>query len=275
MYTAYGAYELKARYQRNMLWSMAVVVCCFGSIGIAIMLTSHSPTPRTVAGISYRMLSTGQTPGIPPRYGSPLGGGSNDRTGFLGFGRPIRVVPDRPEAVLATKPRARIPLPELAEIDDGPGLDTLPFGLLVGVSSSTLSSGDYLATLDTSPPGQYMVKEAGVIHKVDPEFPRDALRWRKHGQLTIRVCVGADGTLKPFEIEVVKRHKKVVQQVMYVVTQEQPKGFFFAENLLKVLPQWVFRPRIESGAPVDALLDIKYTFIPSEPTHSYVDQRRR
>lgn len=259
MYSAYGAYELKAAYQRNLLIGAAVATFLCGGAGIALLITDSSPEARISLESGVVVVVVPGNTLLTPRW-TGLSSPVTHHTGFMGFKTKIVVVPDRPSIVGLPEANPTATFPADA--------DHVTFDLNSSLVSrlSTFGDGSRSITIPGSLPDSALAeipmdKEVCVIRKIDPEYPSSALAARKEGRVTIRVCVGADGLLRPFDVEMVKRHRRTVRQVSYVVMHEEPGGYSFAENLLQVLPQWMFRPMTESGNPVDGQLDITYTFV--------------
>ncbi len=196
---------------------------------------------------------------LSPRWGE-LEASVADRSGFLGFKANIKIVPDRP-TVLAQLPPDTIAPDTVVVTPSTLDLESSLFSRL-----STFGDGDRLSVDGNAVPESTRAQpqaetEVSVVRRIDPVYPPSALEARQEGRVTVRVCVGENGLLKPFEVDVVRRHKRSVQQVAYVVVHEEPPGYSFADNLLSVLPLWRFRPMSENGNPVEGQLDITYRFV--------------
>jgi hypothetical protein len=194
--------------------------------------------------------------------------------GFLGFGPRLCIVPDQPEVIVVT-PRISIskPIP-IAPVAEA-GFETVPAFSTDGLDVASLPGGDYLPEADTVGTASLLNHDVVVVQKTDPEYPLVARQARKEGEVTLRVCVGSNGQLKPFDVETVRRHKRVVQQVRYVVLHEEPAGYFFAESLVKVLPSWLFIPKIENGLAIEAQLNVRYRFVLRTSGASLTDGGRK
>jgi hypothetical protein len=108
-----------------------------------------------------------------------------------------------------------------------------------------------------------------VLVKQDPEYPMVARKARKEGEVKILVYVDEHGVLTPFPSEIVRdKRVKPLQYVIdghpqtleYCVISEEPRDWFFAKNLIKVLPVWRFAPKTAMGAPVGDFLVIGYKY---------------
>jgi hypothetical protein len=252
--------EQQVLYQRNMLLGILTATLC-AAITAVVLLLASPPTVGSPDGASSEVIEIrlGKTP--QSRVGKALSGMLTKKgPGFLGFEAQIRIIPDQPASIVTSPKVAVPPLPPSLTATD-PDLKMEPAPLSTGIDQFSLPAGDYLPEADTLKSARLLNHDVVVMQRIDPEYPLVARQARKEGQVTLRICVGANGQLKPLEVETVKRHKRVVQQVMYVVVHEQPGGYFFAENLVKVLPYWAFVPKIENGSPVEAQLDVTYRFV--------------
>jgi hypothetical protein len=105
------------------------------------------------------------------------------------------------------------------------------------------------------------------MNRVDPEYPFVALDAGREGEVIILLYVDVNGLPAKFpswlqgdNIGVYSFQTHGIEHSANFAIKEEPKGWFFGANLLKVLPQWSFAPRIENGQPVNSLLRIRYRF---------------
>jgi N-carbamoyl-L-amino-acid hydrolase len=80
-----------------------------------------------------------------------------------------------------------------------------------------------------------------VIHRVEPEFTRDAEKAKVDGTVLISVVVDAEGNV---------RDPKVVK----------PIGFGLDETALAAVKQWKFKPGTKDGQPVPVYMQVEFTF---------------
>lgn len=86
-----------------------------------------------------------------------------------------------------------------------------------------------------APPPDFIAldSQAEPIEMPDPEIPEAALQAGIEGRVTLRVWVGADGTVK--EIEIVRSDNEI-----------------FNSNALAAVSRWKFRPAMRNGVAVDS-----------------------
>lgn len=132
-----------------------------------------------------------------------------------------------------------------------------------------LSSGDYYAlrTSENIPNHPLSDRNVEVILRTDPEYPFVARDAAKEGEITVLVFIDSNGELATFPAwlsgEGIKTLEYTINgegKVFQYAMKEEPAGWFFAKNFLKVLPKWTFTPKIESGISVPSLLRIKFNF---------------
>ena len=92
----------------------------------------------------------------------------------------------------------------------------------------------------------------------------------KQGKASILVYVGEDGLVAPFPDGTTSTRYDIrtgrysadghKRRFDYVVADEYPESWFFADNLLKVLPEWRFRPQIVDGRPTGNYLIVTYHY---------------
>jgi TonB family protein len=83
--------------------------------------------------------------------------------------------------------------------------------------------------------------EPTIIHRVEPQYTKEALDAKLEGQVRLSVVIGADGI--PSDIKVVRR-----------------LGMGLDEKAVECLQQWRFRPATRHGEPVDQKLTFGMNF---------------
>lgn len=215
---------------------------------------------------------------------------ARNHDGFLGF---IRLEPKMtlPEPVVIPQPVYT----DETDIDDIPDLGIASYALEEGNDT-----GVFLPELVDIPPHQFVDESAKqdttlfsrpvmVIHKIQPDVPPVAEMNEKEGYVEILMLVDKQGNPGNFfcrtptdedvagpvlELTVVlKNNSHATLQffindhdntLRYVIIEERPKDYYFADYLLKVLPQWRFAPAIKDGQPVESFVLVQYHFCRSD-----------
>jgi protein TonB len=84
------------------------------------------------------------------------------------------------------------------------------------------------------------VQEAMLIHRVTPVYPLTAIKTRVSGVVRLAAVIGADGRIR--ELQVLGGHPFLVQAAVNAVRE------------------WVYRPTMLNGSPVEVMTDITVTF---------------
>jgi hypothetical protein len=268
-------YELKAAYQRNMLFSM--LLTCLMSVAVALVVLFAAPAPKGLTsrgqGVKHSILDRPNLAGGSKSPARSAQASLNDlnpyarvHKGFLGFRRlnPVAQGPSLPNVKL---PRpsglqsAGLVLDSVGSFSamegdgggDGPYVPLTDDYFLPGDSTATTLS----ASLD---------RNIQVLTRVDPEYPIVALDRRMEGHIAVLVFIDADGRLSTFPDWLEGNRKSLrysfdgIEGTLDYAMTEDPADWFFGANFLKVLPRWQFIPRLENGEPVGSMLIIKYTF---------------
>ncbi|MBI5267800.1 MAG: energy transducer TonB [candidate division Zixibacteria bacterium] len=181
LYYRYGAYELKARYQANLLMAQMLVLILIG-LGLAV----------------WSVIPKGQTVVI-----SPLQPRHESR---VEIPPPPRIIPPTPQPGGHTKPpvdHAIIPVP----VDDSPETDPIPTREERAIGSgldSSIGIGDSSLSVD---PGQTeLLLDPTVfvpcdslpvmIREVKPDYPPQAIRAGLEGRVTLQVLVDKEGGVR-------------------------------------------------------------------------------
>ncbi|KAA3631294.1 MAG: hypothetical protein DWP97_13395 [Calditrichaeota bacterium] len=113
--------------------------------------------------------------------------------------------------------------------------------------------------------------EFKVLRKIDPEYPMVALDAGKEGKVSILVYVNEYGLLSSFPDNLINsRDERIITyhiskhdseyDFQYIIVKEEPKDWFFADNLLEILPKWKFQPQVENGLAIPEFVIITYDF---------------
>lgn len=291
MPTDINRFRMKASYQRNMLLANAVVWLLV-IVGVVGYYLSDRPPDDVRSVAEPRMLDSRiviqdssqvshDTTHAAVRSLPSLNPYATRHEGFMGF---IRLEPKRKVAEQVVK----IPEPIYAmepDLDAIPDLDLTSYALSEGTDTGVFLPEviDVPAfTPSVSPPP--LSRLVMVIDCLPAEVPPIAEMNGKAGYVEILLLIGKDG--KPesfscrtpdgtstdgpvFELDVVlKNNQQATLQfyisghntLQYVTVQETPKDYYFARNLLKVLPQWQFAPAIRDGQPIESFVLVQYHF---------------
>ena len=187
MYLPYGAYELKARYQRNLLMATTLVVLMVGMLlavfyvlGLNAAPTPPPKPPSPDGGTSYPLPSILVKPQTP----QPGGGRSAART-KEGIPKPVvdSLIPPELDVVIVSNDERGL---EPYDVDSGDG------GFGPPVEQDPGPPIDYIPdrhefTIVQIPPE--------MIHEVKPEYPRMARRIGQEGTVWVQVLLDIDGSV--------------------------------------------------------------------------------
>jgi hypothetical protein len=269
-------YELKAAYQRNMLFSM--LLTCLISVAVALVVLFAAPSPTGLTsrgqGVKNSILDRPNLTGgskSPARSAqaslNALNPYARVHKGFLGFRR------INPAAQGPSLPNVKLPRPSGLQ-SAGLVLDSV--GSFSAMEGDGGGDGPYVPlTDDYFLPGDStsstnlsasLDRDIQVLTRVDPEYPIVALDRRMEGHIAVLVFIGADGRLSTFPDWLEGNRASLrysfdgIEGTLEYAMTEDPADWFFGANFLKVLPRWQFIPRLENGEPVGSMLIIKYTF---------------
>lgn len=86
------------------------------------------------------------------------------------------------------------------------------------------------------------VREARLLSRVDPEYPREAMRGRQQGWAEVEFTIGLDGSISDPQV-VASRPARI-----------------FDRAAIRAIQQWRFEPRQENGQPVVSRLRQRFDF---------------
>lgn len=261
-------HEQKNKYQRNMLFGLGM--CVMLSLGFGLWVRSlDGSTPRSASPTVVPNLVTPDRDLVEPSEKPAMVavGGINPyaiaHDGFLGFVN-LRPVCQAPELIAE---RPDVYDPDLAPL----GIDSTPsFSTVEGDEEGLFLPEEYTIADAYLPPENVrppVTRQVQVVYKPDPEYPFVARDAGKEGNITVLVYIDSAGELTTFpdwiggeEIQTFEYMVGSARRIVNYAVKEEPPGWFFAKNFLKVLPEWVFAPSIRNGKPVSSLLRIKYNF---------------
>src|SRR4029077_11929973 len=91
-----------------------------------------------------------------------------------------------------------------------------------------------------SPPEQYGVQSARILHRVAPEYPKKARKERVEGAVRLHAVIGKDGV--PRDFTVVSGHP------------------LLTDAAIKAVQQWRFEPTYLLGQPIEVQTTIDVIF---------------
>ncbi|MFH2050514.1 MAG: hypothetical protein ABIJ12_13845 [bacterium] len=100
-------------------------------------------------------------------------------------------------------------------------------------------------------------------YKISPSYPFVASEAGKSGEVEVLLCVGVDGSLIKFakrDNEYYLSSNNCENKILFEIIDETPKGWYFADNLKRVIPFWKFLPHIEDGKPIPAFLNLTWHY---------------
>lgn len=279
-------HELQVRYQRNMLLGMVsatallvALAITLGQLGRPPAAESHAPEiteqqPPVSDGSDDRTVQSG---GPAPSMLNPY---ATVHAGFLGFrdltpqshnaaAIHIRAVDNR-VSYLTVEAFGSIAVDPEMMAGEVYGSDWFTPG------GSSNPAGDELRAVN---------RQVEVIHRVRPKVPPVA-QWDGrvgivevlllvdvHGRARWFSCAGSSRTppsVPSFELAVARTDRDPAvltffvdpnaNDLLYLLLDERPSGYHFADYLLHVLPEWRFSPAVVDGQPVDRFVILEYRF---------------
>jgi protein TonB len=94
----------------------------------------------------------------------------------------------------------------------------------------------------TPQPAAPAVREARILARVDPQYPREAMRGRQQGWVEVEFTIGRDGSVSDA-----------------VVVASRPSRIF-DRAATRAIQEWRFEPRQENGQPVPSRLRQRFDF---------------
>lgn len=267
-YNPYGAFELKRNYQRNLIFAnvsvLALVVLIVGAIWLKDWLDDQDMVtiPLRNTDSSIHVIIVNMTPPKPVKR--HVTAPKPEQPKDLGVLDKIQVTPDAPDP--APFDSTKVFTDRAAPHDQG---TIQSYSDLVSDTGTGIIPSAYQPP-DTTPDGP-SIMPCSVLIATEPEYPYFARAKGKEGEVVIIICIDESGKLSLFPedlIEVQRENRRSVEklrvildgneqlftvekmtgkdkngqklQFNYVVTKEQPDGWFFARKLEEVLPKWEF-----------------------------------
>ncbi|MFB9067345.1 energy transducer TonB [Pseudofulvimonas gallinarii] len=151
--------------------------------------------------------------------------------------------PDEPEPAPAPAPAAE-PASDLASLTSPAAPATTTSAPAAPTPSpATTPRTTTTTTASAAPPAAApAVREARILARVDPEYPREAMRGRQQGWVEVEFTIGVDGSVSEAQV-VASRPARI-----------------FDRAATRAIQQWRFEPRYENGQPVVSRLRQRFDF---------------
>ena len=235
LYCTYGAFELKATYQRNLALANVTVILTISLILLGFWLNNRGHGDEVVL-VAPRVIKTVAELGPPPtvvkkppqiKVNSPTVNRPR-----VGIPKPVadeEILDD--DVVLATRDEmAEISAPAIIEADGGEGL-------VVDIADDDF---DLMPEMDQFVPVEIMPE---MIHHVQPEYPRMAEQVGLEGRVWIKALVYKDGSVKD------------------AVVYKSSGTPALDEAALAVASLNKFKPAIQNGKPVSIWVTYQVDFV--------------
>ncbi len=227
IYSPYGAYELKSKYQKYFMMSTGIVTGFFLLItGIYLIMANLDDGALDLTG---RVIKTVADLGPPPSIAQ----------------KPPQVQVQKPEITL---PKVGIPKPVADEelLDEDVVLATKEeMAEIVAPDISSEGEGIVIDIDDDPLPGDFIPVEIQpeIIYKEKPEYPRLARQAQLEGIVFLRVLVKEDGSVGD----------AIIQKTSGITSLD--------DAALKAVFDCKFKPAIQNGRPIKVWVSFPYEFI--------------
>ncbi len=227
IYSPYGAYELKSKYQKYFMMSTAIITGFFVLItGIYLIVSSLDDD---VIDLTGRVIKTVADLGPPPSIAH----------------KPPQIQVQQPDIAL---PKIGIPKPVADEemLDEDVVLATKDELAEIVAPDITAEGEGIVIDIDDDPlPGDFIPVEIQpeLIYKKKPAYPRLARQAQLEGTVRIRVLVKKDGSVGD-----------AIIQISSGITS-------LDDAALKAVYGCKFKPAIQNGRPVKVWVSFPYEFI--------------
>ena len=146
--------------------------------------------------------------------------------------------------VPAQTPEPAAPATEVAAAPPEPTLAPVPAAATPAPATEQPSTRTVTTTAaaPAARPAAPAVREARLLSRVDPEYPREAMRGRQQGWVEVEFTIGRDGTVSDVQV-VASRPSRV-----------------FDRAAQQAISGWRFEPRSENGQPVASRLRQRFDF---------------
>ncbi len=258
--------DLQIYYQRNLFYALLItILCALFSAGYLAFLKPNINQPVSIIPanlIFHDNEPASQSEPIQAKHllreFNPY---NSQHNGFLGF-VDIEIDQYVSQPIISSRP-----VPEVENISISSDDMIFSFSIIEGddtgiyfPSEGDLTFASRFSGIDYDP----ISREVQVIHDVEPEYPWVANDAGKEGEVIFLVYIDSLGNLSSFQDRVSGDDIEMFQYMdngnirdASFAYREEPQGWYFAQNFIKVLPEWKFSPKIVHGKPVGSFLRIK------------------
>ncbi|MCX7983411.1 MAG: TonB family protein [Bacteroidetes bacterium] len=230
--TGYGAVELKAVYQRNMLIGLLVATLFCGSVvgsyHLALWLSTEEEPVRMVRVVKVSEL--GPPPSLQQQEVAPaIASAGPVVRPSVGIPVPVPDAEVSPEQTIATQAELSQQAAPISDIQD--------------VSSGAVQFEQDIVIDEEAPPADFVPveKEPVIVKEVKPKYPDIALRAGLEGNVYVKVWVDKEGKVK--KVVILKSDAEIFNQAAIEAAQ-----------------QFVFTPAIMQNRPVPVWVSIPFRF---------------
>ncbi|UCG62658.1 MAG: energy transducer TonB [Candidatus Zixiibacteriota bacterium] len=235
LYSPYGAYELKARYQRNFgLGTIITLAFVLLILLVVWVITALGEEDLEAIDLSSRVIKTVADLGPPPSVQKrpPQVNVNQPQVAAPKVGIPKPVADDEvidEDVVLATRDElAEIVAPDITAASDGEG------DIVVDIADD-----DYLPAPDEFYPVEIYPE---MIHQTTPEYPRLARQAGITGIVWVRALVDKEGNVRKAMVHKTSGTKSLDEAAVAAAYDNK------------------FKPGIQNGRPVNCWVSYKVTF---------------
>ncbi|MEW5796882.1 MAG: hypothetical protein AB1772_11055 [Candidatus Zixiibacteriota bacterium] len=279
-------YDLKSKYQRNMLVSLGIVTGLAVVLAVGVMFSQPVQSVRETevtpqADRTVQVVEPDHGESMAARRSHGLNPYQGKHKGFAGF-RGYNIIPDAPAMV-------HVQLPKLVTRDVVPTDADLPLDS-IGSKNDTISEyaqdlTDYLPEDADMVPKRVVNREVELVTNVLPDVPWLAKDRDREGYVEVLMYVDSTGKSSPYSVtpqalddssgffldcvtkdgQTTRLHffvNPVIDSntLQYLIIKEEPREYGFAKNLTDVLPRWVFSPKIKDNQPVGTFVKIGFHY---------------
>lgn len=285
-------YELKAKYQRNMLLSMGVVT--INALLLALGIKFGGATqPHDEAAVSnpqsdltVEVVEPDMGESRPARQSHGLNPYEGTHKGFAGF-TGYKIIPDVPTLAKVVLPQVITNKPDPIIVDTTFSYANIEDDTEVVELGSPVA--DYLPNDIDGLPKRVVNREVELITNTLPDVPWIAKENDRGGYVEVLMYIDSTGKTRPYSavaqslndstgffLDFVTKDGRSARlrffvspvadsnTCQYLVVKEEPRDYGFAKNLTDVLPKWVFSPKVEGNRPVGTFVRVAFNFCDSK-----------
>ncbi len=237
-----------------MLISQALTICLTGIIAICLLQLKSHRDEKTLPipdGIRVAEKKLDQDERTRARRSVPWVPKPKSSSGFLGFRTEIKIVEDISQPEFSIQPPAVYSV--VADMTT-PDVTEASFAVFEDEGNGLFVPDNYdnfVYAGEEHPP--LLTQPVSLLTGARPEYPLVAKNSNKEGKVVVTIFVDSTGRMAPF---VYQDQQGDFRQAHVSIKSEQPDGWFFADKLVDVLPDWHFMPQVVEGQPVGCHVEI-------------------